>query len=167
MTRQAIIVCAILSAAQVSAQAPRPGGGTAVGQDAQSAFEVVSIKRSSRDLFPPNIDEEDPCSAALLRLTIYSSYPTGQDGGRYVSIAFKRQTMTRLGQRLSSAAQRPVVDRTGLAGEFDFILEYDENGVLRPTLVTAIREQLGLRLQPSRAPVDVLVVEQAQRPREN
>jgi uncharacterized protein (TIGR03435 family) len=80
---------------------------------------------------------------------------------------FKRQRMNQLTQRLASAAERPVVDRTGLAGEFDFILEYDEGGAHRPTLSTALREQLGLRLQPSRGPVDVLVVERAERPSGN
>ena len=98
---------------------------------------------------------------------IYSAYPTGPDGGRYVSIAFNRQSIARLASRLSTAAQGPVFDRTGLAGEFDFVLEYDETGVLRPTMVTAMREQLGLRLQPGRAPVDVIVVESAVQPSAN
>ena len=60
-----------------------------------------------------------------------------------------------------------MVDRTDLAGEFDFVLEYDETGALRPTMVTAMREQLGLRLQPGRAPVDVIVVERAVQPSAN
>jgi uncharacterized protein (TIGR03435 family) len=98
---------------------------------------------------------------------IYSSYPTAADGGRFISIMFKRQRMNQLTQRLASAGERPVVDRTGLAGEFDFILEFDESGAHRPTLSTALREQLGLRLQPSRGPVDVLVVERAERPSGN
>ena len=98
---------------------------------------------------------------------IYSAFPTGPDGGRYVSIAFNRQSIARLASRLSTAAQGPVFDRTGLAGEFDFVLEYDETGVLRPTMVTAMREQLGLRLQPGRAPVDVIVVERAVQPSAN
>jgi uncharacterized protein (TIGR03435 family) len=60
-----------------------------------------------------------------------------------------------------------VFDRTGLPGQFDFVLEYDETGVLRPTMVTAIREQLGLRLQPGRAPIDALVIERAVFPSAN
>ena len=75
--------------------------------------------------------------------------------------------MNQLTQRLAGLAERPVVDRTGLAGEFDFILEYDESGARRPALTTALREQLGLRLQPSRGPVDVLVIERAERPSGN
>ena len=98
---------------------------------------------------------------------IYSAYPTGPDGGRYVSIAFNRQSIAQLALRLSTAAQGPVFDRTGLPGQFDFVLEYDETGVLRPTMVTAIREQLGLRLQPGRAPIDALVIERAVFPSAN
>jgi uncharacterized protein (TIGR03435 family) len=98
---------------------------------------------------------------------IYSAYPTGPDGGRYVSIAFNQQSIAQLALRLSTAAQGPVFDRTGLPGEFDFVLEYDETGVLRPTMVTAMREQLGLRLQPGRASIDVLVIERAVPPSPN
>jgi uncharacterized protein (TIGR03435 family) len=98
---------------------------------------------------------------------IYSAYPTGADGGRYVSIAFNRQSIAQLAQRLATAAQGPVFDRTGVTGEFNFVLEYDETGVLRPTMVTAMREQLGLRLQPGRAPIEVIVVERATPPTAN
>jgi len=72
--------------------------------------------------------------------------------------------MTRLAQRLGTTAQRPVLDQTGLPGDFDYILEFDDGGVSRPTLFTALQEQLGLRLQPSRTPIDVLVIESAERP---
>ena len=98
---------------------------------------------------------------------IFSAYPTGPDGGRYVSMAFNRQSIAQLALRLATAAQWPVFDRTGVSGDFDFVLEYDETGVLRPTMVTAIRDQLGLRLQPGRAPIDVIVVERAVPPSAN
>ena len=72
--------------------------------------------------------------------------------------------MSRLAQRLATTAQRPVLDQTGLPGDFDFILEFDDGGVSRPTLFTALQEQLGLRLQASRAPIDALVIDSAERP---
>jgi uncharacterized protein (TIGR03435 family) len=99
--------------------------------------------------------------------SIVTSFLPGADGSRYVSISFTRQPVVRLAQRLATAAQRPVLDRTGLEGAFDFILEYDDSGVSRPTVFTALREQLGLKVEPSRAPVDVLVIEQIQRPSAN
>jgi uncharacterized protein (TIGR03435 family) len=78
---------------------------------------------------------------------------------------------------------RPVIDRTGLQGRFDFTLTWtpDETqfasfGVRIPTstdpnappvLFTAIQEQLGLKFDSVRAPVEVLVIDRVERPSEN
>lgn len=62
---------------------------------------------------------------------------------------------------------RPVVDRTGLTGRFDFTLTWAPEGSTdtdAPSIFTAVQEQLGLKLQPARGPVDVLVVDSAERP---
>jgi uncharacterized protein (TIGR03435 family) len=64
-----------------------------------------------------------------------------------------------------------VVDRTGLTGAFDLKLTWpvDDQFVGRgasasPTIFTAIQEQLGLRLQSGRGPVEMLIVDRAERP---
>jgi len=68
---------------------------------------------------------------------------------------------------------RPIVDQTGLIGRYDFSLRYTYNELNNtdpdapPEIFTAIQEQLGLKLQPTKAPVDVLVVDQVQHPSEN
>lgn len=100
---------------------------------------------------------------------IFTGFRSETNGNRYASVAFRKQAMSRLAQRLASAAtiQRPVVDKTGLAGEFDFVLECDDNALARPTVFGALPEQLGLRLQPSTAPMDVLVIERVDRPSPN
>jgi uncharacterized protein (TIGR03435 family) len=98
---------------------------------------------------------------------IFSSSLRDRDGASYWSVAFVRQNMRDLAQKLIGPAQRMVVDRTRLSGEFDFVLEYDDAGVARPTVFTAVREQLGLQLTPARTPMDVLVVESAARPADN
>jgi bla regulator protein blaR1 len=89
-------------------------------------------------------------------------------------------------QLLSQNAQRIVVDRTGLTGTYDIDLTWtpeqipqgrgdappgapalppiDPNG---PSLFTALQEQLGLKLDSTRGPVDVLVVERVERPTED
>lgn len=62
---------------------------------------------------------------------------------------------------------RPVVDRTGLTGRFDFTLNWAPEGATdsdAPSIFTAVQEQLGLKLEPARGPVDVLVVDAAERP---
>jgi uncharacterized protein (TIGR03435 family) len=76
---------------------------------------------------------------------------------------------------------RPMIDRTGLAGRFDFQLTWapDEsqfNGHFRasipsddppPDIYTAVREQLGLKMESIKAPVDILVIDHVERPSEN
>ena len=62
---------------------------------------------------------------------------------------------------------RPVVDRTGLTGRFDFTLSWAPEGSSdsgAPSIFTALQEQLGLRLQPARGAVDVLVIDSVERP---
>jgi uncharacterized protein (TIGR03435 family) len=63
-----------------------------------------------------------------------------------------------------------VVDHTGLTGTFDidFTWTPDDSKGTGPTLFTAIQEQLGLKLEPGKAPVEVLLVDHAERiPMEN
>jgi uncharacterized protein (TIGR03435 family) len=71
---------------------------------------------------------------------------------------------------------RPVVDKTGLSGEFDFDLETTfapltpnagAADTAAPSVFVALQEQLGLKLEPTRTSVKVLVVDSAQRPTEN
>lgn len=69
---------------------------------------------------------------------------------------------------LIPVAGRPVTDATGLTGSFDIDLSWAPDGASEPrdgaSLFTAVQEQLGLRLEPRQAPLNVLVVESAQRP---
>ncbi|HXE07671.1 MAG TPA: TIGR03435 family protein [Acidobacteriaceae bacterium] len=74
---------------------------------------------------------------------------------------------------LNSEVGRPVVDKTHLTGKYDFTLTYvsaanaasDETG--GPSVFTAVEEQLGLKLVPAKAPLDVLVIDSVERPAEN
>jgi len=83
---------------------------------------------------------------------------------------------------LTQLTRRPVVDETGLAGEFDVDVTFmpDQpvalNGAAappslsqsdRPPLLTAIQEDLGLKLETRRREVDVLVIDRIERPSEN
>jgi bla regulator protein blaR1 len=77
-----------------------------------------------------------------------------------------------------AAGGRPVVDQTGLKGTFDFALKWTPEQLAAsapaeepegdaPSLFTAIREQLGLQLVPSKAPVEVIVIDRIEHPSAN
>jgi uncharacterized protein (TIGR03435 family) len=74
---------------------------------------------------------------------------------------------------LNREVGRPVVDKTGLTGKYNFTLEYaavskagtdDSAG---PSIFTALEEQLGLKLEPTKAPMDVLVIDSIEQPTAN
>ena len=74
-------------------------------------------------------------------------------------------TMNMLADMLGSPAGRVVIDKTGLSGLYEFTLEYafrpDPD---RPSVFTALQEQLGLKLEPAQAPLPVLVIDSIERP---
>ena len=71
--------------------------------------------------------------------------------------------------------ERPVEDKTSVGGNFDFQLHWTQMGAAEtnpadesaPSLFTAVQEQLGLKLQPGKGPVWVIVVDHAEMPSEN
>jgi uncharacterized protein (TIGR03435 family) len=103
---------------------------------------------------------------------------TRGDAGR---LEATKITMQKLADLLARMTEHEVEDRTGLAGVFDFTLEWSPldtpaiepsaNGAAGatdgPSLVTALQEQLGLRLESTKGPVDVLVIDHVEHPTEN
>lgn len=73
---------------------------------------------------------------------------------------------------ISNLAGRTVVDKTGLAGNYDFDLKWARDNLqdpsdAGPSLFTALEEQLGLKLVPAKGPVQTLVVDHVERPTPN
>jgi len=104
-------------------------------------------------------------------------------------IRFTKATVTTFASQLSYALARPVIDKTGISGEFRFELKWtpvpgEDGGPASsglppgtpdqpvstpdgPSIFTAIEEQLGLRLKPGRGPVEVVVIDTAEMPTAN
>jgi uncharacterized protein (TIGR03435 family) len=79
-------------------------------------------------------------------------------------------SMGGLAAALSSRVGRVVVDRTGLAGSFDFLLRFASEPwaeATQPSILQALREQLGLELESTRAAVTVLVIDRVEPPTPN
>ena len=79
-------------------------------------------------------------------------------------------TMAELAEVLSrSELRRTVIDKTGLAGRFDISMAWAIDGPSQDlaTIFTAVQEQLGLKLEPTKGPVDVLVIDRAEKPSAN
>ena len=98
-------------------------------------------------------------------------------------IVSESASLINFAQALSVALNTPVIDKTGLAGVYSFSLEWrpevvqpgalttddDEPNVLPnppagPNLFSAIEQQLGLKLEPLKTPVEMIVIERAERP---
>lgn len=88
------------------------------------------------------------------------------------AIRVQGQPIAMLTMWLSQVAGRMVLDKTGLTGKYDIYLKWtpdDQQGTADagPTLFTALQEQLGLKLQPAKAPISSLVIDRVEQPSGN
>jgi uncharacterized protein (TIGR03435 family) len=115
--------------------------------------------------------------------------PTGR-GDMMVEV--QGSTMTQFAQRLSGRLDRPVVDKTGITGKFNFHLEFTPDPHIRgqelpagrgrdsgntidttppadsgPDLFAALQVQIGVKLSPDRGPVSFLIIDHVERPTAN
>jgi uncharacterized protein (TIGR03435 family) len=138
---------------------------------------ALTMARADGRLGPDIARVSHPCAkdVAARENRCYSSEGTGTyssfggDWGQKIFVDY-----------LERESGRPVIDRTGLSGQFNLTLRFNPQmqrlpesapgGVTaaeleeRPVLFTAVREQLGLKLEPASAPVEVMVIDSAQRP---
>jgi uncharacterized protein (TIGR03435 family) len=129
----------------------------------------------------PGLVTMDRCDAATvieLRRTRPDKYPPPMGNGMISSCA--PSGVSTLAEMIALGLETPVVDETGLQGSFYFSLRSDfrifpvpaslgasKTDPNLPALSTALAEQLGLRLESRRGPVDVLVIDSVQQPTEN
>ena len=147
-------------------------------------YELV-VARADRRLGPEMRKPAADCDAAIAAgipppRQHGEPPPCGLMGGPARTIA-GGATMRQLAANLSVRLERLVFDKTGLAGRFAFNLAWtpdrmptadpapgippiDPNG---PSLFTALQEQLGLKLEPAKGQVDVLVIDHVEHPTED
>jgi uncharacterized protein (TIGR03435 family) len=97
----------------------------------------------------------------------------GRGGGHIRNFHFTNTSMPDLALFLLVEVDRPVVDHTGVQGRYDFPLKFSRDEISTPDadapprIFTAIQEQVGLKLEPVKAPADVVVIDKIERPSAN
>ena len=151
------------------------------------------LDRADRRLGPKLVPVAVDCEKAGAAI-VAGTPPVSRPGrGRECNFSFTSEPGSLQGNAVTMAvlarflavegAGRTVVDRTGLSGTFDIDLLYspelpfggdspeklalDPKFAGRAGLITSLREQLGLKLEPTQGRVDVLVIDRAERPTEN
>ena len=94
-------------------------------------------------------------------ITNTSSNKTG------ISIAAQGADMDAFARILARNTDLPVVNQTGLEGIFNLNLQWTRDSTNGPSLFTALQEQLGLRLRSQKAPVEIIVIDHAEKPSQN
>ena len=94
-----------------------------------------------------------------------------QIGGNQVyGIGAQSMPLDDFAQQLSRQLGTPVVNKTGLDGRYDFNLHWSDgkgsSNASEPSLIDAVQEQLGLKLEPQKAPTQVLIIDHIQNPAE-
>lgn len=100
--------------------------------------------------------------------TQISLRPLVRDGGRSIRVILKKASMASLARYISQRMDCPVVDRTGLAGFFDFQQDMTLDSAFDlPSVFLEILPSLGLKLQPAKEPTEILVIDRATKPSSN
>jgi uncharacterized protein (TIGR03435 family) len=113
----------------------------------------------------PKFKESAPDAQSILRLS---------SPGKGAVMTVTKGSMAQLVNQFSNrnGVDRPVLDKTGLTGGYDYKLEWGDPGAVNAdadavSIFTAVQDQLGLRLEKATAPIETLVIDYAAKPSEN
>ena len=154
------------------------------GLKMQRAKESCTAFEWDRYPPPPGQTASDHCSVIGTGPNIRLNHTLDGAG---VSITDGSRAAPGLITFLSHELDRPVIDKTGLKGSFDFHIEWNRPATARllgpggpedhgksastddpdsPSIFTAVQEQLGLKLESGKGPIEILVVDHAEKPHE-
>jgi uncharacterized protein (TIGR03435 family) len=136
------------------------------------SYELVLAKNGSR-LKPADPNACEPPGGAGVTCGAFYTGPSSLDG--------RSMSMAAFSNALSLTLGRPVTDHTGISGQFDIHLEFDPDGANlgngaaglstdgnksdseRPSIFSALQQQLGLKLESHKEPVTVIVIDRLER----
>jgi uncharacterized protein (TIGR03435 family) len=130
------------------------------------------VKMPATRIPPPAADKPDGSSSSTGSSTTGVHAHGGPQGIEIDGEHFNTRAISLM---LNSQLTTPIIDKTGLppTAYYDFALQFSrtESGTpapdAYPSLFTAMEEQLGLKLEPAKGPVDTLVIDHADLPSEN
>jgi uncharacterized protein (TIGR03435 family) len=108
--------------------------------------------------------------------TVSCGFPHVTQNGINRTLDGKGVTMSTLAANIARSVRRSVIDKSGLTGTYDLHLEWTDaplNDIAnpdtsdRPSIFTAVTEQLGLKLESAKGPVEVIVIDHMERPPQN
>src|SRR4030095_2999976 len=103
-------------------------------------------------------------------------FPRNSQSGINRGLDGKGVSMATLAANIARSVRRSVIDKTGLTGTYDLHLEWTDaplNDIPnpevsdRPSIFTAVTEQLGLKLESAKGSVEVIVIDRMERPSQN
>src|SRR6185437_16624744 len=101
-----------------------------------------------------------------------ADFPMEYVSGGVEHASANQATITQLIKYLSLGLKRPVVDNTGLSGLYNYNLDYaldlsanadDVSTASAPDLITAVRQQLGMKLTAKKGPLEIIVIDGAEK----
>jgi len=125
----------------------------------ESIYALVAMKDGPK-LQPPTGERS---YISLMR------YDPPTEPGIHYALVGKKASLALIAQHIGQQMGRPVIDRSGIQGEFDFKVDYaiDDNPESGAPLMTAIQRELGLKLESTKGSMQSLVVEHAEKPTAN
>jgi uncharacterized protein (TIGR03435 family) len=147
---------------------------------------AVTIAKGGPKLQPPNCVTFDQNQPPVIRpdqaRPAYCGTAPYQQNAAAFKITGSGVTMAELIRSLSTFSDQPLVDRTGYTQKFNATVEWYVEPIKSPgsddrlpqsadppgpSLITALQQQLGLKLESAKGPIEVLVVDKVERPAEN
>jgi uncharacterized protein (TIGR03435 family) len=130
---------------------------------------TLTVAKGGAKLQPSKGDLKTGMANGTVRL------PNGTRNNTRRELTVQNSTMQQLAEMLSTTMLRPVLNQTDLEGAYDFVIQFDRDDVSEnpyandfgPSMIKAFERELGLKLEATKAPVPVLVIDQIERPSEN